>query len=222
MARKKDSTDGRETLSPHEQASESRMHDQLGFGIAFNLMEGDLRSLREVADYGREGVAAIKGIGPASMRKIDAALKKQKLAWATPDPGEVPERCPLTQRELEALRHLSEGMACKQIASELFLSTSTVRSRLHSIYSKLGVVDRAQAVIIAWERGWLDGQRRYAAERSARVQRILEEREDREPPTDSERQRAKARGLVWALENLNIQPKPEGNYSIEIYEGAES
>ena len=38
---------------------------------------------------------------------------------------------------------------------ELELSTSTVRTHLHNIYGKLGAVDRAQAVLIATERGWL-------------------------------------------------------------------
>jgi DNA-binding NarL/FixJ family response regulator len=46
-------------------------------------------------------------------------------------------------------------MVYKQIALELCLSTSTVRTHLHNIYGKLGAVDRAQAVLLATERGWL-------------------------------------------------------------------
>jgi LuxR family maltose regulon positive regulatory protein len=53
------------------------------------------------------------------------------------------------------LQHLAEGMVYKQIARELALSVSTVRSHLHNVYGKLGAVDRAQAVLIANERGWL-------------------------------------------------------------------
>ena len=52
------------------------------------------------------------------------------------------------------LRRLAEGKVYKQIAHELALSTSTVRTHLHNIYGKLGAVDRAQAVLIATERGW--------------------------------------------------------------------
>ncbi len=63
--------------------------------------------------------------------------------------------CPLSARELEVLRHLAEGKVYKQIALELDLSTSTVRTHLHNIYGKLGAVDRAQAVLAASERGWL-------------------------------------------------------------------
>ena len=55
----------------------------------------------------------------------------------------------------EAVQRLAQGMVYKQIAHELSLSTSTVRSHLHNIYGKLGAVDRAQAVLHATERGWL-------------------------------------------------------------------
>ena len=53
------------------------------------------------------------------------------------------------------LQRLAEGKVYKQIAHDLMLSTSTVRTHLHNIYGKLGAVDRAQAVLIATERGWL-------------------------------------------------------------------
>jgi putative nucleotidyltransferase with HDIG domain len=63
--------------------------------------------------------------------------------------------CPMSTREVEVLRGLSQGKVYKQIAAELGLSTSTVRTHLHNVYGKLGAMDRAQAVLIATERGWL-------------------------------------------------------------------
>ena len=63
--------------------------------------------------------------------------------------------CPLSSREVEVLKRLAEGKVYKQIAHELDLSTSTVRTHLHNTYAKLGAVDRAQAVLIATERGWI-------------------------------------------------------------------
>jgi putative nucleotidyltransferase with HDIG domain len=63
--------------------------------------------------------------------------------------------CPLSKRELDVLRKLAEGKVYKQIASELELSTSTVRTHLHNTYAKLGAADRAQAVLTANSRGWL-------------------------------------------------------------------
>jgi putative nucleotidyltransferase with HDIG domain len=65
------------------------------------------------------------------------------------------EPCPLSAREVDALRGLAEGKVYKQIAHELSLSVSTVRTHLHNVYRKIGAVDRAQAVLIARDRGWL-------------------------------------------------------------------
>ena len=66
------------------------------------------------------------------------------------------EPCPLSARELDVVRHLAEGKVYKQIALEMHLATSTVRTHLHNAYGKLGAVDRAQAVLTATEKGWLD------------------------------------------------------------------
>jgi DNA-binding NarL/FixJ family response regulator len=56
---------------------------------------------------------------------------------------------------MDVLRRLAEGKVYKQIAHELQLSTSTVRTHLHNVYGKLGAVDRAQAVLTATDKGWL-------------------------------------------------------------------
>jgi putative nucleotidyltransferase with HDIG domain len=65
------------------------------------------------------------------------------------------EPCPLSAREVDVMRRLAEGKVYKQIAQELDLSTSTVRTHLHNTYAKLGAVDRAQAVLTATARGWI-------------------------------------------------------------------
>jgi putative nucleotidyltransferase with HDIG domain len=65
------------------------------------------------------------------------------------------EPCPLSDREVDALRGLAAGKVYKQIAHELSLSVSTVRTHLHNVYKKIGAVDRAQAVLIARDRGWI-------------------------------------------------------------------
>jgi putative nucleotidyltransferase with HDIG domain len=62
---------------------------------------------------------------------------------------------PLSPRESDVLRQLAEGNVYDDIAKNLHLSTSTVRTHLHNIYGKLGVKDRAQAVLNAAENGWL-------------------------------------------------------------------
>lgn len=62
---------------------------------------------------------------------------------------------PLSDRETAALRALAAGKVYKDIADELGVATSTVRTHLHSVYAKLEVADRAQAVLRASDMGWL-------------------------------------------------------------------
>ncbi|MEA2390765.1 MAG: hypothetical protein QOK31_874 [Solirubrobacteraceae bacterium] len=91
------------------------------------------------------------GLGPAELRGVmyDLPYPPASGRVRQVDPS------PLSARELEVLKRLAEGKVYKQIAHELQLSTSTVRTHLHNIYGKLGAVDRAQAVLIATERGWI-------------------------------------------------------------------
>ena len=65
------------------------------------------------------------------------------------------ERSPLSDRETAVLRILAEGKLYKVIALELGVTVSTIRSHLHHVYAKLGVQDRAQAVLRATEMGWI-------------------------------------------------------------------
>jgi putative nucleotidyltransferase with HDIG domain len=90
------------------------------------------------------------GLGPDELRRV-----MYELPSAPSQRRRHVDPCPLSGRELGVLQRLAEGKVYKQIAHELTLSTSTVRTHLHNIYGKLGAVDRAQAVLIATERGWL-------------------------------------------------------------------
>jgi putative nucleotidyltransferase with HDIG domain len=90
------------------------------------------------------------GLGPQELRRV-----MYELPSSTSQRQRHVDPCPLSGRELGVLQRLAEGKVYKQIAHELTLSTSTVRTHLHNIYGKLGAVDRAQAVLIANERGWL-------------------------------------------------------------------
>ncbi|HEY2673726.1 MAG TPA: response regulator transcription factor [Rugosimonospora sp.] len=63
--------------------------------------------------------------------------------------------CPLTHRERDVLRRAANGMPVKEIASELFLSSGTVRNYLSSSITKTGARTRIEAVRIAHEAGWI-------------------------------------------------------------------
>jgi len=95
-------------------------------------------------------VARQIGLGPAELRSV-----MYELPYPQTGRQRQIDPCPLSDREVEVLKRLASGKVYKQIASELSLSTSTVRTHLHNIYGKLGAVDRAQAVLVATQRGWI-------------------------------------------------------------------
>jgi len=103
-------------------------------------------------------------VTPASIVEAAAQLDLERdavipLLYEFPHSGAAVRRntdpCPLSDREIDALRGLAEGKVYKQIAQELSLSVSTIRTHLHNVYRKIGAVDRAQAVLIAHEHGWI-------------------------------------------------------------------
>ncbi|MEO2106990.1 MAG: response regulator transcription factor, partial [Actinomycetota bacterium] len=59
----------------------------------------------------------------------------------------------LTEREVEILRHLAQGLRIQDIADTLFLSSKTVKNHLTSVYAKLHVETAAQAVAEAYRVG---------------------------------------------------------------------
>ena len=65
------------------------------------------------------------------------------------------EPSPLSRQETAAIALMAKGSRVKDIARELGISPSTVRSHLFNAYSKLGVPDRTQAVLLASRRGWI-------------------------------------------------------------------
>jgi DNA-binding NarL/FixJ family response regulator len=99
-----------------------------------------LRAVRSVADGGAV-------FGPAIARRmVDffAAAARANAAVAFPD---------LTAREREILDLIARGRANGQIADQLGLSTKTVRNNVSNIFTKIQVVDRAQAIVKAREAG---------------------------------------------------------------------
>jgi HD-like signal output (HDOD) protein/DNA-binding CsgD family transcriptional regulator len=113
--------------------------------LAHHLLGGTIAA-SELISAGRS-----LALEPDQLREIMYDLPRGS---GTSRPRQV-DPCPLSKRELEVLKRLAKGMVYKQIGTELELSTSTVRTHLHNIYGKLGAMDRAQAVLIATDRGWI-------------------------------------------------------------------
>jgi DNA-binding NarL/FixJ family response regulator len=65
----------------------------------------------------------------------------------------------LSEREREVLQLLATGQSNMEIAKSLFLSEGTVKNYMSAIYSKLGVIDRTQAAILAIRAGLISSRR---------------------------------------------------------------
>jgi DNA-binding NarL/FixJ family response regulator len=85
---------------------------------------------------------------------IASILNERASQSATPEQHpETPRIAKLTEREREVIRLLGEGIKNRQIAERMHISEATVRHHLTSVFAKLGVMDRFELVIYAFQHG---------------------------------------------------------------------
>ncbi len=106
-----------------------------------------VRAIRQV----REGESPLD---PAIARKVVVHFSSEHKAAAAPDEANLAKQ-DLTARELEVLQLLARGLNNRAIAEELYVSDRTVQAHLTSIFSKMGVTSRLEAVLMGIRRGWL-------------------------------------------------------------------
>jgi DNA-binding NarL/FixJ family response regulator len=98
-----------------------------------------------------DGIRAVAAgealLAPSVTRRLIAEFAK--AAPAAPAPG-LDE---LTPRELEVLKLLARGLSNAEIAGALVLSDTTVKTHVRHVLAKLGLRDRVQAVVLAYESG---------------------------------------------------------------------
>lgn len=91
-------------------------------------------------------------LAPSVTRRLVADIIRRRHAEAAPEP--TPTRLgTLTAREEETLRLLARGLSNAEIATTLFVSEHTVKTHVSNMLGKLGLRDRVQAVICAYETG---------------------------------------------------------------------
>jgi DNA-binding NarL/FixJ family response regulator len=91
-------------------------------------------------------------LAPAILRRLVAHHAASPAT--TVEPGQViPGLRELTERELEVFRLLGRGFSNREVARELWISESTVKTHVTRVFAKLELRDRAQAVVMAYESG---------------------------------------------------------------------
>lgn len=80
----------------------------------------------------------------------------RRLAPAGSPAAATPAR-PLSNREIDVVRAIARGRTNQEIAAELFISLSTVKSHIFGIQAKLGVRNRTEIAAWAWENGLMGG-----------------------------------------------------------------
>jgi DNA-binding NarL/FixJ family response regulator len=89
-------------------------------------------------------------LAPSVTRRVIEEFVRRPPASVQRPPKEVDE---LTDRELEVLKLIARGLSNAEIAKELFVSETTVKTHVARVLMKLGLRDRVQAVVLAYESG---------------------------------------------------------------------
>jgi DNA-binding NarL/FixJ family response regulator len=104
----------------------------------------------------RQLAEAVRTIAAGESLLAPAVTKRLIERYVSRPPGDAARRerfAELTERELEVLQLITRGLSNAEIGARLFLSEATVKTHVTRILSKLGVRDRVQAVVLAYETG---------------------------------------------------------------------
>jgi len=122
----------------------------------FSLLEAGAAGYLLKSVSGDELVNAIRAVHsgepvlhPVVIRKLVTRLKPEGAGGTSARPSEL-----LSEREMGVLRLAAKGMTNKSIGEALFISVRTVQAHLRSIFNKLGVGSRSEAVLHGIKRGW--------------------------------------------------------------------
>jgi DNA-binding NarL/FixJ family response regulator len=100
-------------------------------------------------------VAAIRVVAAGDALLAPSVTRRllDRFARSLPDRAPPDSLSSLTEREIEVLRLLATGLSNAELAERLFVSEATVKTHVSSVLRKLGVRDRVQAVVLAYDAG---------------------------------------------------------------------
>ncbi|MEA2141901.1 MAG: hypothetical protein QOI64_331, partial [Solirubrobacteraceae bacterium] len=112
----------------------------------FLLKDGPAAQLVDAIRALHDGGALL---APTVTRRLIAEFARHR----PPHDGPPPELAALTTRELDVLRQVARGLSNTEIAAELIVGDATIKTHVAHILAKLGLRDRTQAVVLAYETG---------------------------------------------------------------------
>jgi DNA-binding NarL/FixJ family response regulator len=125
---------------------DEHVYDALSAGASgFLLKEVTAERLFDAVRVVAAGEALL---APTVTRRLITEFARQRHPLSRPAPLDV-----LTPRETEVLRLIAEGLSNTEIAQRLGVSEETVKTHVSRVLSKLGLRDRTQAVVTAYESG---------------------------------------------------------------------
>lgn len=106
---------------------------------------------------GRDLVEAIRAVnaGESALHPVIARKVIDRFARISSSSQEQPDSALLSERELEVLRLAAKGLSNREIGDHLSLSTRTIQAHLGTIFAKMDVGSRTEAVVQALRKGWL-------------------------------------------------------------------
>jgi DNA-binding NarL/FixJ family response regulator len=132
----------------------------------FDLDEYVYRAMRAGASgfllkdmAGEDIVAAVRQVSRGVDALLAPSLTRRLVDRFAHDPasGVAPGLDRLTARELDVLRLVARGLSNAEIATELYIGETTVKTHVARVLMKLGLRDRVQAVVVAYEAGLVRG-----------------------------------------------------------------
>jgi DNA-binding NarL/FixJ family response regulator len=102
-----------------------------------------------------EIVHAVRLVAEGDSLLFPAAVRELAREYGSPAARAMMDRAALTEREGEVLRLVAGGLSNAEIAGELVVGAETVKSHVSAVLAKLGARDRTQAVIAAYESGFV-------------------------------------------------------------------
>ncbi|RFC76600.1 response regulator transcription factor [Streptomyces sp. AcE210] len=102
-----------------------------------------------------EIVNAVRLVAEGDSLLFPAAVRRLAAEYGNSSAREAMDRAALTEREADVLRLMTRGLSNAEIAERLVVGTETVKSHVSALLAKLGARDRTQAVIAAYESGFV-------------------------------------------------------------------